>query len=659
MTEPARRPAGLPNHASATPEGIARLTDDAIERATRIVEDALTPEPAGTDPLATLLDRISDAARLIWTAYGAGGVLAPVHPDPAVRAAAEEATVRIEAWRAAVTRDGRILAALEDGDPTSLDPEAAAVLHRWIAAMRLAGAHLDAPVRAELDALSTRVAELQGAFAGAAAADAAGITVDASRLAGLSPEVIAGLHPGDEPNSVVLPLGLRQIVLERALDRGVREAILRRWLDVAAEANRSALAEISAAHRRTALLLGRPSWLDLRAAGGMLGSAASVDVFLGELEPPFLAARNRALDAIRPLLARELGMDPSELVIEDWDVARGLRLLRDERTTDGDPVDADFPLDAVLEGLAAATEAAFGVRIEGVPGAAGWHADVRRLDCTDVATGRAIGTILLDPLARDGKITGVAGMCDLVAIGGVGPDGIPEPTHVTIVTFFARPADGETARLTFGDIEALFHELGHALDFMLGSSRFAPLDSEAWIRDWSEAPSQFVGRWASLPEVLAGLGRDRATGRPLTAAQADTIARSNESGAVLDLLRFLWFARLDRALSGETDVDLDAAWRDAWAVRATPLVTDAFRPSPLAILAFGYDGAMYGFLWAQALLEEIVAAFRHDGPLKPEIGRRYRSDLLEPGWAADPAARMRRFLGREPSIAAYLERLAR
>ena len=77
------------------------------------------------------------------------------------------------------------------------------------------------------------------------------------------------------------------------------------------------------------------------------------------------------------------------------------------------------------------------------------------------------------------------------------------------------------------------------------------------------------------------------------------------------------------------------------------------------IMNLGYDGVMYGFLLAQSFLEEILDRFRREGALSPVVGAAYRRELLEPGWAPDPLARMRRFLGREPTIAPYLERLSR
>jgi thimet oligopeptidase len=248
-------------------------------------------------------------------------------------------------------------------------------------------------------------------------------------------------------------------------------------------------------------------------------------------------------------------------------------------------------------------------------------------------------------------------MCDELSVGGPRADGSREPTHTAIVLFLAKPTGGGPVLLAPTDLEALFHELGHALDFMLDRSRFAPLDGAAWVGDWVEAPSQSIGRWAVLPDVLAELGRHVVTGERLAVDRAASFAAANEVGAALANLRFLWLSRLDQSLHGAAPVDLDAAWQEAWPIRGSAPSIERFAAAPLMIMALGYDGVMYGFLWSQVLLEEIIGRFRNEGPLAAAVGASYRRDLLEPGWAADPLDRMRRFLGREPSMDAYLARL--
>jgi Zn-dependent oligopeptidase len=656
---------GLPDYPRLTVDDVRIATDEGLAAADAAVARAVSrwrsassaghPDPAaGT----ALLDGLSAALRTVWAAEGRGPVLAVVHPDPAVRAAADAATQRLEAWRASFVRDRRVLAALEEIDGAALDAEAAAVRDRWLATMRRSGAHLDDATRAELDRLQVRVAELQGRFVANQSAEGGGIVVERRRLAGLPAPTIDGLPPGDEPETVVVPVELRPSVLERVADRGVREAIQRRWLAIAGAANREVSAELRAVHRRMADLLGASSWADLRASAGMAGSLTAVRRFLDELEPPFLAARDRQLSAIRAPLAAEIGIDEAGLELQDWDVPRGLALLRDGLGADAAAIREFLPLPAVLDGLGRVVEAVFGVRLIEVPGTFGWHPDVLRYDCADTATGEGLGSLLLDLHARDGKMPGVAGVCMTLTVGGTAADGSREPTHTAIVTFVPRPEDGGPTLLAPTDIEALFHELGHALDFMLGRSRYAPIDGEAWIRDWSEAPSQLVGRWAGLPEVLSTLGRHVTTGEPLPVERAAAFARANAIGAALQELRLLWLARLDQALHGPDDIDLDEAWSVAWGIRGTAPVTAGYAASPLMVVNLGYDGVMYGFLWAQALLEEIVERFRQEGPLSPVVGAAYRRELLEPGWAADPRERMRSFLGRDPSVGPFLARIA-
>jgi Zn-dependent oligopeptidase len=474
------------------------------------------------------------------------------------------------------------------------------------------------------------------------------IEVEAERLTDLPDAIRDSLAPGERPGTVVVPVELRATVLERVSDRGVREAIQRRWFDVAKATNRPVLEEMIAIHRRMAEILGYGSWAEARAATGTIGNLEEINRFLDALEGPFLASRDQQLASIRRPLAAELGVEPEELVLDDWDVPRGLALLRDEHGAEGAALREAFPLDRVLAGLGECVERVFGVRVLEDADARGWHPDVRRLDLTDATTGREIGSVLLDLFARDGKVTGVAGMCDILHLGGA-----REPTHTAIVLFLNPSTTGQVL-LARTDIEALFHELGHALDFMLGSSRFAPIDTDAWIADWSEAPSQSVGRWAAEPEILAELGRDPATGERLDLERVRASTRAGELGMALQNLRFLWFARLDQALHGPVPVDIDEAWRAAWPIRGTAPTVDGLSPGSLMIVALGYDAVMYGFLWAQALLEEILGRFRREGALSAAVGASYRRDLLEPGWAPDPIARMRTFLGREPSIEPYV-----
>ena len=53
----------------------------------------------------------------------------------------------------------------------------------------------------------------------------------------------------------------------------------------------------------------------------------------------------------------------------------------------------------------------------------------------------------------------------------------------------------------------------------------------------------------------------------------------------------------------------------------------------------------------------MFSRFESEGVLSPAVGADYRREILEPNGSADAATLLRRFLGREPSNAAFLRHL--
>ena len=104
MADPARRPPGLPDYPRIGPDEVRAAADGGLREAVERYEAALAGAagPAGSvaraGGLAALLDGVSDAARTIWTGYGASGALALVHPDPDVRVL-RLSLLRVQRWR--------------------------------------------------------------------------------------------------------------------------------------------------------------------------------------------------------------------------------------------------------------------------------------------------------------------------------------------------------------------------------------------------------------------------------------------------------------------------------------------------------------------------------------------------------------------------------
>jgi thimet oligopeptidase len=94
-------------------------------------------------------------------------------------------------------------------------------------------------------------------------------------------------------------------------------------------------------------------------------------------------------------------------------------------------------------------------------------------------------------------------------------------------------------------------------------------------------------------------------------------------------------------------VDTTAVWNNV-SEELTPMPTLAgTRPqASFGHLMGGYDAGYYGYLWSQVYAQDLFTAFQQGGLENPEVGMRYRDDILEPARTYDPDVEVRRFLGR-------------
>ena len=71
----------------------------------------------------------------------------------------------------------------------------------------------------------------------------------------------------------------------------------------------------------------------------------------------------------------------------------------------------------------------------------------------------------------------------------------------------------------------------------------------------------------------------------------------------------------------------------------------------------GYDAGYYSYLWSEVYALNIFARFKEDGLASPATGAEYRHWILEQGNMQDGGVLLKGFLGKEPTTAAFYERL--
>jgi Zn-dependent oligopeptidase len=483
------------------------------------------------------------------------------------------------------------------------------------------------------------------------------ITIHPSEVGGLPEVIVDGFGaPGpDGAWTVEVDEAVLTSTQDSATDRGLRERAMRAWLRRGLPETRDVLAEAADARREIASLLGRPSWLALRAERMAIGGIEALEAFLDGLEPRLARLAQRELDAQREVLAEETG-DPG-VVLQEWDWRYVDGRQRARAGSDPDALRAYLPFEACLEALATLGESMFGVRMEPRPERAGWHPDVRAFDLVDRDTGRLVSELFVDPYVREGK--GSNAWADVFDPGDDGTFGVPRPRVMTLVTNAPAPVEGAADASTIGlyELDTLFHEYGHVLDYALDASRWWPMRDD-WDRfDWVEGPSVFLGTWALRAPVLRSIGRHHATGEPVPEAMLASLETLNGLNAAFKTLRHVSMARVDALVHGAERIPLEEADARAWAVRRLPPVEGANFTATFAHLLGGYDGAVHGFAWDTVLQDDLMAGFEEGGLLAPEVGAAYRRAVLEAPWTGDPLLRVAAFRGRPWSFEPFLRRI--
>lgn len=629
---PLAQPTAFPAEPGAWPAYLATFDaslDDARALLARLKDGAARTA-------AEVLDLWNDADVAIATASSAAHLLAEVHPDAELRAAAEE---RAQAAEDLVTRRGldhelwQVLAAT---DPAGLDVGAARVRDHVLRDFRRAGVDRSPEDRERLRALAQRCTELGLEFARNIRDDVRTVRVRPEQLAGL-PEDFLAEHPADDEGLVTLTTEYPDLLPVRtyATDPEVRLALTREHQRIGWPANEAVLAELLRLRAERAALLGYPDWPTYDAEVKMIGSGRAIADLVERLDA--LTARAAAHD-VDVMLARYRLDVPGVTALTPADNLFYEQVVKNEQyDVDARAVREYFRYEAVKPGVLGVMERLFGIALERVE-APTWHADVEVYDVTD--GGRPIGRVYLDMHPRAGKFNHAA---QFPLRPGIAGRSLPEGALV---------CNFPTGLLEHDDVLTFFHELGHLVHEVLGGHQpWAMFSGVATEWDFVEAPSQLLEEWGWDAGVLASFATN-AAGEPIPAALVERMRRADAFARGAWTRRQLNFTALSYGLHADPPADLAAFTADVDA-RFGPYtpVADSHQYAGFGHLD-EYGSAYYTYLWSLVIAKDLRTAFT-DGLMDPEVGRRYREAILEPGGSADAAELVERFLGRPSSFAAF------
>eukprot|EP00929_Paragymnodinium_shiwhaense_P088903 TRINITY_DN49209_c0_g1_i1.p1 TRINITY_DN49209_c0_g1~~TRINITY_DN49209_c0_g1_i1.p1 ORF type:complete len:708 (-),score=168.42 TRINITY_DN49209_c0_g1_i1:271-2394(-) len=458
------------------------------------------------------------------------------------------------------------------------------------------------------------------------------------------------------------------------------------------EANGKLLDELLEKRHAAAVALGFKNHAERMLSAKMALTPEKAEAFclemLGKLEP----LRKSDMDR---LLARKMkdagsrkrkepGASPAGLssdsddIVQPWDVMFFSDLLKQEELHfDDEKVKEFFPLVPTIEKMLAVYADFLGLTFERAEQLPRWHEEVVAFEVK--RDGKVVGHLYLDQFPRDGKF----GHQMIVPLAPSFVDSVSGERCVPAcvnISNLPRPQGDKPALLRWGEMQTLFHELGHVMHCLCTTTRFSLL-SWAWPmvpwpggveQDFLEVPSMALEKFACEPALLSKVAGHYSKGPDAPALSADTFDKIKALEKWLvgaSQSKYFAMALFDlKAHASAPPYDFDGSkGLSAQQLYANILTKYTGLPSipnthPCASwyhLVIGYDAGYYGYGWSDVYAADVFASMMSSpkGPLSSETGGKFRDEILGPCATRAGSDMMRSFLGREPTSDAWCERM--
>jgi mitochondrial intermediate peptidase len=629
------------NRYLTSPKGFELFANTNLRKAKRIVDKVLGA--ASVEEYKTIakdLDRLSD---MLCRVIDLSDFVRSTHPDVRIQAAASQAhATMFEYMNILNTTTGlneQLVVAMANPDIwNSWSEEEKVVAQSLKKDFAKSAIALPKAVRDRFVSLSQEIAEVGHVFVDEMAPAREEITIPANKLRGMDPTLARRFTRWGQ---ATLPtVG----DMAAAALRSVHDEETRRDLFIASKTASpqqiQLLEELLSKRAELARLTGYNNYAELALGDKMAKSPDSVNQFLQALSK---GNRPRAQQEMAELLNVKM-RDPNAFtpLLQPWDrdfYVSQIRSSMRSTSRNTDFLSSYFSLGTVMQGLSRLFTRLYGIRLiprETMPGET-WNEDVRRLDVMSETDGH-VAVLYCDLFSRAGKSPNPAhftlrcsreianeeleearsspnrifaspqedvndGMATSSASGALKQ----LPTIALICDF--RTSE-RPSLLSFGEVQTLFHEMGHAIHSILGRTSLQEVSGTRCPTDFAELPSVLMEHFASDPAVLSLFARHYETDQPLPYEMVAEKLALDKRFAGSDTEHQIILAMLDQAY--HSFLPLSASFSSTQVFHEIQKTHGILPPDPpgtcwqglFGHLA-GYGSTYYSYLFDQVLAERI------------------------------------------------------
>ena len=471
------------------------------------------------------------------------------------------------------------------------------------------------------------------------------LTVTREQLEGLGEDYIGKLEKTAD-GKYLITLDYPDVIpfMQNAENEEARKALEYKYNRRGGEQNVELLEKTVTLRRQIAHLLGYKTHADLKLEDRMAKNPKNVMTFLKDLQKK-LKPMGKSEDKFMVAYKNEKSGQKSRTVYP-WESAYWSNKYRKENLQlDNEKIKEYFPSQVVIDGMLDLFGGVVGITFEPV-NVPVWHPDVKAFLIKDKQTAAPVAYFYMDLYPREGKYKHAA-CFDLVA-GKEKEDGSYQKPFVAIVANMNKPSKDTPSLLKHSEVETLFHEFGHVLHNALTKSKYEAFSGTSVSWDFVEAPSQMLERWAWNPTVLKKISKHYKTGQPLPDELIARMLAAKNFGNGGMYLRQNFFAQYDMTLhTADKTPDTTKLYFDLnKKIRGGSLTKNTIPQASFGHIMGGYDAGYYGYLWSEVIAEDFFSEFEKHGIFNPEIGLKFRREILEKGGSEDEQKLVENFLGR-------------
>lgn len=637
-----------------------------MQRAQKDLDElvGLQAEQRNFDNTARAMDVIASKFSSVSSALQA---LEMVSPEEEIRKACHEEAIKLQAFAVDAFSNKGLYQAFKaycDGNAKNenLNDEQRYFLNESIKDFHRSGLELPDDAFKAVQDLKKELAELEVKFDTNIATDQSKVPVTPEELAGCAEHFIQNLEKDAQGNYLLgcdYPTYFE--VMEHCKIQDTRKRLYFAYNNRACPQNVDLMHKIIAKRDELAKKLGFASYAALDIDSEMVKTPERATAFIENLVSKAHLKAQQEFEAFKHELPEGVSLD-AQGKMNAWDLYYVSAHYKKKHFDIDERLVAEyFPVDKALQGVFDIYQKFLSLEFTLVKPDWTWHEDVKLIAVHQADSKELCGYIFLDLHPRDNKYSHAC-LCPVVpTVSRTMTDGIVErtPSVSLVIANFPKATADRPALLKHRDVETFFHEFGHAMHGVLGSTELAAFSGTAVKRDFVEMPSQIFEEWLFDKQLLKGLAHHYQTGESLPDVLIDKIVglKKFDSGMYLERQCMLSLMALQYFAPGaQKDSDVIRAQLAQRLMPEIRFEQDAHFQASFGHLT-GYGAKYYGYMWSKVFALDLFYVVREQGLLNPAAGKVFVDKILSKGGSIDPDILLKDYLGREPNDEAFFKDL--